>query len=103
MTKLDAAGAPASPVNWPEDIANDPQVQAMNLMPTIEHPLTGPERHVGPLVEMQATPTGSDRAAPVLDAETDQILREHGLSDVEISRLRAANAIGVDSSQPEST
>ena len=96
IARLDAAGAPASPVNWPEDIADDPQVTAMNLMRPIEHPLTGPERHVGPLVEMSATETGATRPAPPLDAETDQILREHGFSDDEIATLRSAGAVGVD-------
>ena len=94
MERLDAAGAPASPINWPEDIADDPQVQAMGLMPEIEHSLTGPERLVGALVEMSATPTGSDRAAPPLDADTDAILREHGFADDEIAELRASGAIG---------
>ena len=94
MARLDAAGAPASPVNWLEDMADDPQVAAMNLMPTIEHPLTGPERHVGPLIKMSKTETGNNRSAPPLDVETDAILREHGFSEDETASLRAAGAIG---------
>ena len=95
IARLDAVGAPASPVNWLEDMADDPQVVAMNLMPSVEHPLTGPERQVGPLIRMSKTETGSDRASPPLDSETDDILREHGFSDDEIIRLRAAGAVGV--------
>lgn len=94
MAKLDAAGAPASPVNWLEDIADDPQVVAMNLMPTIEHPLTGPERQVGPLVEMSHTGTGTDRSAPPLDADTDDVLREHGFTEEQIASLRQSGAVG---------
>ena len=97
MAQLDAAGAPASPVNWLEDIADDPQVVAMNLMPAIEHPLTGPERHVGPLVEMSANDTGSNRSAPPLDADTDDILMEYGFRAAEVESLRASGAIGADS------
>lgn len=95
MARLDAAGAPASPVNWLEDMADDPQVVAMDLMPSIEHPLTGPERQVGALIEMSKTETGSSRPAPTLDAETDDILREHGFAAEQIARLRASGAIGV--------
>ena len=95
MTRLDAAGAPASPVNWPEDIADDPQVAAMNLVRSYDHRLTGPEQLVGPLVEMSQTPTGNDQAAPPLDADTDQILRQHGFSDDEIAGFRASGAVGV--------
>ena len=95
MAKLDAEGAPASPVNWPEEIADDPQVEAMNLMRDIEHPLTGPERHVGPLIEMSKTKTGTNRSSPPLDADTDQILQEHGYSKEETAALRSSGAIGV--------
>lgn len=94
IARLDAAGAPASPVNWLEDMADDPQVAAMNLMPSIDHPLTGPERHVGPLINTSLTETGSKRAAPPLDSETDAILREHGFNDDQIVGLREAGAIG---------
>ena len=94
IATLDAEGAPASPVNWLEDMADDPQVVAMDLMPSIEHPLTGPERQVGPLISMSKTETGTNRSAPPLDSETDAILREHGFNDVEIVGLREAGAIG---------
>jgi crotonobetainyl-CoA:carnitine CoA-transferase CaiB-like acyl-CoA transferase len=70
----------------------------MNLMRSVEHPLTGPERHVGPLVEMSETETGTDRSAPPLDSETDAILLEHGFEEPEIVRLRASGAIGAASS-----
>ena len=94
IATLDAEGAPASPVNWLEDMADDPQVVAMNLMPLIDHPLTGPERQVGPLISMSKTETGTNRSAPPLDSETDAILREHGFNDDEIVGLREAGAIG---------
>ena len=99
MERLDAAGAPASPVNWLENMADDPQVVAMNLMPSIEHPLTGPERHVGPLIAMSTTETGADRSAPPLDAETDDILREHGFTQEQIAGLRQSGAIGISADE----
>ena len=94
IARLDAAGAPASPVNWLEDMADDPQVVAMEMMPVIEHSLTGPERQVGPLVRMSKTDTGTDRASPPLDSDTDDVLREHGFRDDEIAGLRAAGIVG---------
>lgn len=94
MAKLDAVGAPASPINWPEDIADDPQVQAMEMIREFEHPLTGPERLVGPLIAMNETPTGSKLASPPLDGDTDAILAEHGFSPAEVAALRASGAIG---------
>ena len=94
IATLDAEGAPASPVNWLEDMADDPQVVAMDLMPLIDHPLTGPERQVGPLISMSKTETGTNRSAPPLDSETDAILWEHGFDDDEIVGLREAGTIG---------
>ena len=95
MARLDAVGAPASPVNWLEDMADDPQVVAMDLMPSLDHPLSGPERQVGPLVRMSKTATGSDRSSPPLDADTDAILREHGFTQDQIASLRQSGAIGI--------
>ena len=95
MQRFDAEGAPASMVRLPEEINLDPDLDAMGLLRPIEHALTGPERHVGPLVNMSATPTGTDRPSPPLDAHTDEVLREHGFSEEEIEALRGEGAIGV--------
>ena len=95
MARLDAAGAPAAKVRLPEEVNLDPEIDALGVLRSIEHPLTGAERHVGPLVRMSATPTGSGRPAPPLDADTDAVLREHGFSAAEIAALRRGGAIGV--------
>jgi formyl-CoA transferase len=86
-------GAPIAKVNFPEDMADDPQVQAMGYMLELEHELTGPERMVGPVAFMSDTPTGSARPSPPLGRHTDEVLREHGLADAEIAELRAAGAV----------
>lgn len=90
---FNALGAPISKVNFPEDMADDPQVEAMGYMLDIEHELTGPERMVGPIAFMSETPTGSTVPSPPLGRHTDEILRAHGVPDEEISRLREAGAI----------
>jgi crotonobetainyl-CoA:carnitine CoA-transferase CaiB-like acyl-CoA transferase len=90
IAAFDAVGAPASKVNHPEEMADDPQVEAMGYMLDLEHELTGPERMVGPIVQMSKTPTGTTLASPTLGRHTEEVLREHGYSDEEIAALRAA-------------
>ena len=43
IADLDAVGAPAAKVNLPEEMADDPQVEAAGLMIELEHALTGPD------------------------------------------------------------
>ncbi|MDA1062098.1 MAG: CoA transferase [Chloroflexi bacterium] len=92
IAAFDAVGAPASKVNHPEEMADDPQVAAMGYMIDVEHELTGPERMVGPIVQMSKTPTGTAVPSPTLGRHTDEVLSEHGFSAEEIAALRAAGA-----------
>lgn len=94
VADFDAAGAPVSRVNLPEEMSDDPQVQALGCMLAIEHDRSGPEEMVGPPLEMTATPVGARVASPPLDRDTDAILAEHGIADAEIAALRADGVIG---------
>ena len=95
IVKLDATGAPASQVNLPEDMVDDPQVQAIGGIADIEHPLTGPEQMVGPVYRMSASPPEASGPSPIFDGDSDDILREHGYSQEEIAALRDSGAVGV--------
>ena len=75
-------------------MADDEQVQAMGYMIDLEHPLTGPERMVGPILRMTNSPTGTDRPSPQLGEHADEVLGEHGLTAEEIAALREAGALG---------
>ncbi len=87
-------GVPASPVNLPEELADDPQVEAMGIMVEFEHDVTGTQRVVGPIVRMSETPTAAQGPSPALGLHTREVLREHGLSDAEVDQLRADGVIG---------
>ncbi|HET7737148.1 MAG TPA: CoA transferase, partial [Tepidiformaceae bacterium] len=92
IERFDQVGAPASKVNFPEDMAEDPQVQAMEFMVALDHDITGPELMVGPIITMSATPTGNRRASPALGHDTDEVLAEGGFSPEEIAALRECGA-----------
>lgn len=84
---FDAVGAPVSAINLAEEVADDPQVEALGIMVEVEHELTGPQRIVGPIVEMSATPPGVQGAAPLAGSHTDEILAELGYTPSQIDEL----------------
>ena len=94
ISAFDAVGAPASKVSIPEEMSDDEQVEALGLMLELEHELTGPERIVGPIVELPGSDAGSMRASPPLDRHTDEVLQEGGLLEREIAELREAGVVG---------
>ncbi|MCA9850139.1 MAG: CoA transferase [Dehalococcoidia bacterium] len=84
---FDAAGVPVSAVRQPEELADDPQVQADGMMWDVEHSVTGPQKVVGPAVVMSRTPTAVQRAAPALGEHSAQILIEAGCPPEEVAKL----------------
>ncbi len=88
-----AAGAPAAPVNFPEEMAADVHVGAAGLMWELEHPVTGPQQVAGPTVSMSVTPTAAHGAAPAYGRDSDAVLIAHGFEAEEVAALRAAGVI----------
>jgi formyl-CoA transferase/CoA:oxalate CoA-transferase len=94
-TILLPAGIPMGAINTLDKVVEHPQVKARNMMVESEHPTAGKVRMVGVPIKMSATPGAVRRPAPLLGEHTDEVLRERlGLDEAEISRLRAAGAIG---------
>ncbi len=87
-------GVPASEVNIAEEMSEDPHVVATNMMVDMVHPITGPQKVVGPLVKMSVTKTGTDRSAPPLGYHTREVLTEAGVPEAEISVLIEMSVIG---------
>ena len=93
IAAFDREGAPVSKVQLPEDLTDDPQVEAMGYLVDLEHEVAGPERMVGPIVQMRRNPTGAPRPAPPLALHGDEVLTECGLGAGEIASLREAGAL----------
>ena len=88
-----AAGVPVSPINMPEEAADDPQVEALGIMADLDHARTGPQRVAGPIVELSATPTRVRGPAPLLGVDADDLLTTAGFDQAEIDALRADEVI----------
>ena len=89
---FEEAGVPVSPVNYPEQVANDPQAGLMFV--DVEHEVVGMQRQVGPLFEMEKTPTAIHGPAPGIGQHTADVLGElGGYSAEEIAALEAQSVI----------
>ena len=82
-----AAGAPVAPVNFGEDLADNPQT--LLCMLDVEHPLTGQERQIGPIADMSKSPTTIAGPASTLGQHSDELLAEIGYSEEEVAKLRS--------------
>lgn len=91
IAEFRAAGAPAAPVNEPEQLIDDEQ--GSHYFTQLEHPLTGAEWQVGPIVNMSATPTAIAASAPVLGQHSSQVLLEAGYSVEELQTLQREGVV----------
>ena len=93
LTALEAAGVPAGPIYTLDEVYADPQVRARDMVVETEHPTAGRVRNIGIPVKLSETPGAFRRPAPALGEHTDEVLRELGVSDERISKLRASGAV----------
>jgi crotonobetainyl-CoA:carnitine CoA-transferase CaiB-like acyl-CoA transferase len=92
-SRLRAADVPHAVLGEPATIHLDPQVIATDILMEVDHPHAGRLRQPRPLGDFEKTPTSVRRHAPLLGEQTDQIARETGYTDAEITSLRAAGVL----------
>ncbi len=87
LEKLDAAGVVAGPIYNMEQVYQDPQVLARQMLVDIEDPDIGTIHNIGVPVKLSETPGRIRRRAPALGEHTSEILLEHGFSGEELAAL----------------
>ena len=85
---LDAAGVVAGPIYNMEQVYQDPQVLAREMLVYWDDPELGTFRNIGVPVKLSATPGKIRRRAPALGEHSTEILRERGFSATEIAELQ---------------
>lgn len=85
---LDEAGIPAGPVRFTEELFEDEQVLANNLVVELEHSVVGRIKMVGPVITMSETPLEARSASPALGEHTEEILTALGYSPAQVEELR---------------
>ena len=76
---LEAADGVFAPVNAPDDLLQDPVIAEAGILQDWDHPVTGAYRQPRHAVRFSETPASIRRHAPMLGADTVDILRELGL------------------------
>jgi len=80
------AGRPLiwAPARTLREALADPQVRAMGMLRSVQHPELEAFPTVGPPLRMSASAMPADRPGPALGADGEALLREAGLSEAEI-------------------
>lgn len=90
---LNAAGVPCGPVNTVEQVFQDPQVLAQEMVLDVPHPGHGMVRMLGFPMKLSETPCTIRLPAPDLGQHSDAVLAELGYSAEGLVSLRAAGVI----------
>jgi len=93
VRRLSEKGVPCAEVRDLAAVFADPQVRHLGLRRRMHHPVTGNIDVVAPPFHLSATPPALQKPPPRLGEHTEKWLREVGLSDEEIGRLRGEGAI----------
>ena len=94
LAQLEAVRLPCGPVYDLEQVLNDPQVQARELLKFVEYPgVAEPVPIANTPVRLSATPGEVAHRAPMLGEHTDEVLQELGFGKEEIGEFRNAGVI----------
>jgi crotonobetainyl-CoA:carnitine CoA-transferase CaiB-like acyl-CoA transferase len=88
--RLDAAGLIWSPVHRLDEVLDDPQARAMGYFEPLEHREAGRFESLAPPFRIEGMKLGSRQACPDADTDGEAVLREAGLDESEIAKLRGA-------------
>jgi formyl-CoA transferase len=93
VEQLNDAGVPCGPIHAMDDVFADPQVQHLKASVAVEHPTLGTLNLLNQPITLSRTPAALVTATPERGEHTDEVLRELGLSDAQITTLRGAGVV----------
>ncbi|SEQ47832.1 Crotonobetainyl-CoA:carnitine CoA-transferase CaiB [Amphritea atlantica] len=93
LEKLESQGVPCGPINTLDKVFADPQVKHRQMQVELPHPAGGSVPGVASPVKFSHTPIEYNAAPPTLGQHTDEVLASLGLSEAEITQLKAQNVV----------
>ncbi len=90
---LNAASVPCGPIYKIDEMFEDPQVQHLKFVQQVQSKKLGTQKVMRQPVSLSRTPSRIAAATPDRGEHTDEVLKEFGFSEAEISALRAAEAL----------
>jgi crotonobetainyl-CoA:carnitine CoA-transferase CaiB-like acyl-CoA transferase len=94
IDRLTAAGVPCGSVRNLQELFDDAQLQAREMIARVEHATIGPLRTLGVNVKLSQTPGAVRTAPPTLGQHTERVLRgDLQMSDADIAALRASQVV----------
>ena len=90
---MNAVGIPSGPVNDLAETFADPQVRHLGVATPVTHPVVGEIEILRNATHIEGFSSDIRRPSPEPGEHTDEVLREFGLTDEEIARLRADDVI----------
>jgi len=91
--ELSRVGIPAGAINSIDAALAHPQVQARDMVLTVEHPTAGPLRMAGSPIKLSEYTTTVRRPPPTLGEHTGEVLRELGYTAADIETMRQEGVV----------
>ena len=95
ISRLQAAGVYAAPVNSAAAVLGDPQISDRGYFVAVDRAVVGTHLYPGAVPRLSKTPLQADAPAPLLGEHNGEVFRRLlGMSDSEIAELEASGVIG---------
>jgi len=93
VAAMDAVGVPCGPINSIDEVFEIPQVKHRGMKMEMPHPASGTVPLVASPMKFTENKVEYRMAPPMLGADSDDILRDLGLADGEIAKLREQGVV----------
>jgi crotonobetainyl-CoA:carnitine CoA-transferase CaiB-like acyl-CoA transferase len=89
VAQFNEGGVACGLINSMDAVFDEPQVQHLGMVKNVVSERLGPQRLVGQPVQLERTPSTIARAAPKRGEHTMEVLRELGLGDEDLARMKS--------------